>query len=82
MPLNQPRAELAEDGLVKAGIPQVEAETVFPIETAAHGVCRLPVYQAFPELPHRHQSQAPRGLCWLARGGEQSGELLIGVEGA
>ncbi len=50
--------------MVESGIHQIEAQSVFPVNAAAHGLCRLAVGEALNKLEHAHERQAPGGCCW------------------
>ena len=60
MALDQAGAKLGEDGMVKAGIAEVQTEGVFPGQPITHGISRLTIRQAFHKLEQRDQRQAPR----------------------
>jgi hypothetical protein len=45
--------------MIKARVAEFQAEGVFPRQPIAHGVCSLPIRQAFQKLKHRHQCQTP-----------------------
>ena len=42
-PYDQPAAELAEDRAVEAGVGELSAQRLLPIDTAAHGLGRLAI---------------------------------------
>ena len=42
-PHDQPGAELAEDRAVEAGVGELSAQSILPIDTAAHGLGRLAI---------------------------------------
>ena len=48
----QPLAELVQQGEVKARVMQVEAEGIFPLHAASHGIRRLAVGEPFDILHH------------------------------
>jgi hypothetical protein len=75
-------AELAEDRVVEAGVVQLQAQRVLPVDAGAHRVGRLAVRQALRELHQRHQGELRRGERGLAEEREERGELPIGVEAA
>jgi hypothetical protein len=56
----QSGAELAEDRVVKAGVGQLQAQGVLPVDPAADRVGGLPVGQSLDELQHRGQGQPRR----------------------
>jgi hypothetical protein len=65
-----------QEGEVKARVRQVEAQGIFPIDTARHGIGRLAVREAFDILHDSDQGQAPR--CHLD--GMTTGGIVIGKE--
>jgi hypothetical protein len=75
--LQQPRAELAQNGEVEAGVFEFQAEGVLPVDARAHGVGGLPVREALGELHHAHQDQPPRGQGRLPAPREEAGEVLV-----
>ena len=75
-------AELAEDGEVEAGVGQLQAEGVLPVDAAADGVGGLAIGEPLGELQDRDQGQPPGGLRRLSPVGEQAGEAFVVVEGA
>lgn len=79
---HQAGAELGEHRMVEAGVGQVQAEGVLPVQPAAHRVRRLAVGQPFHELQHRDQRQAPGRLSRLTVHRKEVGEVLIVIEGA
>jgi hypothetical protein len=56
----QAAAELAQDAEVEAGVAQLQAEQIFPVDARPHRVGGLAVAQPFAELQERHQRQSPR----------------------
>jgi hypothetical protein len=81
-PRKQPRAELGADGEIEAGVGQVQAEGILPVDAGAHGLGGLPVRQPFGELHDGHQRQAPRRLHGPAAVGVEGGEVGVGDDGA
>ena len=78
--VDQAGAELAEHGVVEAGIGQFQAQGVLPVDAAADGVGGLAVGEALDVLEDGGQGQ-PRGRGGrLSAGGEQVGELVVAVE--
>jgi hypothetical protein len=63
--------------VVKAGVAQLQAAGLLPIQPTAHGICRLPVRQPVRKLQHRDHGQAPGGLSRLPTGREESGEVVV-----
>ena len=68
---------------IEAGVVQVEAQGIFPIHAAAHGIGGLAVGESFNVLHDHNQRQAPGGhfhgaaLRWV-----EISQELIGVERA
>jgi hypothetical protein len=78
--LDQAGAELAQDGVIEAGIGQFQAKRVLPIDAAADGVGGLAIGEALDVLEDRGQRQPCGRGGGLAAGGEERGELLVVVE--
>jgi hypothetical protein len=78
----QPRAELGEHRGVKAGVVQVKAQCVLPVQPCSHRVGGLPVGEALDELQHQHQRQPRRRPRRTSPCREQLGELLVGEQRA
>jgi hypothetical protein len=76
----QPRPELAQRREVEAGIVQLQAQRVLPVDPRVHRLDGLPVGQVLRELQQRDQGQLRRGEGRLAEHGEERREVLIGVE--
>jgi hypothetical protein len=79
---HQTGAELGEHRMVEAGVGQLQAEGILPVQPAAHRIRRLAVGQPFHELQHRDQRQAPRRLSRLSVYRKEVGEVFIVIEGA
>ena len=78
--VDQAGAELAEHGVVEAGIGQFQAQGVLPVDAAADGVGGLAVGEALDVLEDGgHGEPCGRG-GGLSAGGEQLGELVVAVE--
>ena len=73
----EPRAELAEHGVIKADVGELQAEHVLPVDPGAHRVGGLPVGQPFHELQERYQGEADRRLGRLPAGRKEIGEVVI-----
>ena len=75
--------KIVEEGEVKAGIVHVQAQRIFPIDAAPHGIGRLAVRQAFDILHDYDRRQAPGGdLHGAALWGVEIGKELIVIERA
>src|SRR4051794_33732088 len=74
---DQTGTELGQHAEVEARIGQFEAERVFPVNAAAHGISSLPVTEVFQELKRRDQSQPPWREAGLASGGIECAKVLI-----
>jgi len=73
----QARAELAQDGVVKAGVNQLQAKQVFPVNSGADRVGGLPIGQPFHELQQRCERKADWRLGRLFAGRKQVREVAI-----
>ena len=82
MAVDQAGAELAEHGVIEAGIGQFQAQGVLPVEAAADGVGGLAIGQALDVLEDGGQGEPCGRGGRLAAGGEQLGELIIAEERA
>src|SRR5438477_11641562 len=82
MALDQTGAELGEDGVIKAGVSQFQAEKILHFQAAAYGVCGLTISQIVQKLDDGQQCEPPRGFSRLAMPGEQISKLFISVDGA
>jgi len=78
--VDQAGAELAEHGVVEAGIGQFQGEGVFPVDAAADGVGGLAIGEALDVLEDGGQGQPRRRSSRLPAGGEQLSELVVAVE--
>ena len=81
-PMDEARAELAQDRRIKAGIGQLQGQRIFPIDPPADGIRGLAVRQAFGELQHQHQRQPGGGFGRLPGRGKEGRKLSILIEGA
>jgi hypothetical protein len=77
---DQAGAELAEHGVVEAGIGQFQTEGVLPVDAITDGVGGLAVGEAFNVLEDRSHGEPSGGADGLSAGGEQRGELVVAVE--
>src|SRR5262245_11726945 len=77
LPLNQPRAELGQDRMVKARRVERQGKRVFPINAAAHGICSLEVGETFGELKTSYQGQSPGRFGWPTFNGKERGEISV-----
>ena len=80
--LEQAGAELAQDRVVEAGIVELEAEQVLPVDAGAHRLGGTPVRQVLAEPQQGDQRQPPRRQPRLAELREQVGEVRVGEDGA
>src|SRR5919199_4110211 len=60
----QALSELAEHAEVKAGVGQLQAEEVLPIDASPHGLGGLSIAQALAELHEGNEGEPPG---WIAR---------------
>ena len=79
---DQAAAELAEHGVVEAGIGQLQAEGVLPVDAAADGVGGLAIGEVLGELQDGDQGEPPGGVGGLSARGKQVGEVVVRVEDA
>jgi hypothetical protein len=56
--------------MVKAGVSELQAEDVLPIQAAADGIGGLAIGEVFQKLQDDHQRQPPRSFGGLAMCGE------------
>jgi hypothetical protein len=68
--------------VAEAGIVQLQAQEVLPVDARPHRLGRLPVGQVLAELEQGDQGQAPRRQARLAELREQVGEVGVGEDGA
>ena len=54
-------AELGQDAEMEAGVGQLEAERVFPVDAGAHRIGGLAVAEVLQELQDRDQGKPPWG---------------------
>ncbi len=78
--VDQAGAELAEHGVVEAGIGQFQGEGVLPVDAAADGIGGLAVGEALDVLEDGGHGEPCGGGGRLSAGGEQLGELVVAVE--
>ena len=78
--VDQAGAELAEHGVVEAGIGPFQGERVLPVDAAADGVGGLAIGESLDVLEDGDQSQPCRRSRRLSAGGEDLGELVVAVE--
>lgn len=78
----QPRPELGQPREGEAGIGQVQAQGVRPVDAGAHRLGGLPVRESLRERHHRHQRQPPRRLRRPAAAGVERGEGGVGEDRA
>ena len=78
--VDQAGAELAEHGVIEAGIGQFQAQGVLPVDAAADGVGGLAIGEALDVLEHGGQGEPCGRGGRLSAGGEQLGELVVAVE--
>ena len=78
--VDQAGAELAEHGVVEAGIGQFQGEGVLPVDAAADGVGGLAIGEALDVLEDGGQGEPCGRGGGLSAGGEELGELVVAVE--
>src|SRR4051812_11681269 len=78
--VDQATAELAEHGVVEAGIGQLQGEGVLPVDATADGVGGLAVGEALDVLEDGGGGEPCGEGGGLSAGGKQLGELLVAVE--
>ena len=79
---NETGTEFGEHAEMEAGIGQLEAERVLPVDAGAYGIGGLPITEVLEELEDRDQGQTPRCQGGLAPGGVEVAEVLVFVERA
>ena len=79
--LKQAGAELAQDRGVEAGVGQLEAEQVLPVDARPHRLRRTPVGEVLAELQQGDERQAPRRQPGLAALREEIREVGVGENG-
>ena len=70
-------AELGEDGEVEAGVVELQAEGVLPVDAAADGVGGLAIGEVLGELHDGDQGELPGGQCGLSAPGVEAGEVGV-----
>lgn len=60
-PGQQAAATFAEDRRIKAGIRELQARCILPVDATAHGISRLAIGEPFGELEEGDERQPPRG---------------------
>ena len=78
--LDQAGAELAEHGVIEAGIGQLQPQGVLPVDAAADGVGGLAIGEPLDVLEDGGQGEPCGGGGGLSAGGEELGELSVAVE--
>jgi hypothetical protein len=78
--VDQVGAEFAQHGVVEAGVVQLQAEGVLPVDATMDGVGGLAIRQALDVLEDGGQGQPGGRGGRLAAGGKQAGELVVTVE--
>jgi hypothetical protein len=81
LPFEEPSPKLAEYREVKAGIGQLQGQSVLSIDAALDGLGRLPIRETFGKLHHRDQCQTPGRQPGLTFVGKKIRKLGIGKEG-
>ena len=80
--VDQAGAELAEYGVIEAGIGQFQTQGVLPVDATTDGIGGLAVGEALDVLEDGGQGEPSGGGGRLAAGGEQLGELVVAEERA
>ena len=76
----EPTAQFGEHGAIKAGIAQLQAEYLLPIDAGAHGHGSLPIRASLSVLHDGDQGQTPRGLGWLPTAQKEILKIVILVQ--
>jgi hypothetical protein len=76
-PSDQSAAKFAEDRGIEPGISELQAQHIFPVDAAAHGMRGLAIGEPFGELEDGHECQLPGGLCRLPVCGEERQKGVI-----
>ena len=82
MTVDQPGSEFAEHRVIKAGVGQFQAQRVLPVDAGQDGMNGLTVGEILKELKDGDQREFPGCDGGLAGGGEEGGEILVGVDRA
>lgn len=80
--VEEPLPELGEHTEVEAGVLQVQAQRVLPVEPGADGVGGLAVGEVLGELEDGDEGEPPRGRGRLADIGVEVGEVVVAEERA
>ena len=78
--VDQAGAELAEHGVVEAGIGQFQGEGVLPVDATTNGIGGLAIGESLDVLEDGGQGEPCGGGGRLSAVGEQRGELVVAVE--
>ena len=76
----QARAELAQDGQVEAGVGQVQAEGVLPVDARPNGFSGLAVREVLDELRDCHERETPGTFGRMSIRRVEVGEVLVAVQ--
>ena len=76
---DQAGAELAQHRVVEARVGQCQAQRIFPVDPAPHGVGRLAVGEVLHELQHHSQREPARCRRRLTVAGEQRRKLAVPI---
>src|SRR5450755_660054 len=74
---NQAGAKLAQHGVVKTRIGELQGQSILPVNATAYGIGGLPVRKVLDKLKERNQGQASRGFGRLTTTWKQACELGI-----
>src|SRR6266700_4942505 len=78
--LYQTRAKSRQQRVIKAGIREVQSESIFTVNALASRIGRLSISEILAVLQHGHQSQSPRRICRLARDRIARGKLRVLIQ--
>lgn len=77
---HQTRSKLAQPRVGKAGVGQLQAHSIFPIDAAADGLDRVAIRCPVDELTHRSQGQPGWRSGRLTAAMKQIGSLRIAMD--
>jgi hypothetical protein len=77
---DEPRAELTEDAEVEAGVAELQAEGILPVDARPHRLGGLSVGEPFEELQHRDERQTPGRQRVSPTRREERGEVGVLIQ--
>src|SRR5216683_958902 len=77
---HQAGPKFTQDGMIEAGVSQLQAESILPVQSTPNGIGGLPIRQILHKLENGDQCQSPRGVGWLPAPWIQISKQLILVK--